>query len=947
MPLGSQVFVFFQAQVRQVNVVGQTPRELSMDPRQKVLRGGDRGSFAELGHHVVEVLMVEGLQHGLVNQRIELSQIDEKPGLRIHRSGHTHPESIIVAVSGEVGALAEPASILFFAPFGPSIEVAGAEPNPAFQRESAGEQIGFEGRVAHIMPDVMRRIDRYLMREILGPLGLGFLVYTFILLIRFLFQSAEMIIRRGLPFSIVGQLLLMTLPNIVVLTLPMALLFAILIAVGRLAADSELTALRSCGVSLVTLYRPILQISLILAVMNIALMVYALPWGNHGLQQLRIDIVTQSVAKQVQPRVFYEEWDQLVLYVFDQAPDTDEWRGVFLAESLPSTRNQITVAERGRVKVDEQGEKVVLELFNAATHTADLSNAGEYDITLHDRLERVLEDQFTTREREKVSVSKSLRELTWDELRDRARDPTATREVRNLARVEMHKKFSIPMACLVFGLIALPLGFNNRRGGKGAGFAISILVILVYYVMLSNGEEAARYDKLPPWLAMWLPNLILAGAGIFLLLRRNRDKSLMLSRVDRFIRRDVWGGILSIRSRLEKRRGRRRPWLRRVVENSEGRPRLVLRLPRPRLRFPNLLDRYVIKTFTSVFLLVLLSGVSVYVIADLSETIDEIIRNNVPRSVVIDYYKYMSLQIFYEIAPVLVLITTLITFSLLSRTNEVTVIKALGVSLYRLSLPALVAAALVMGLCAFLESEVLPASNQRVAQLNDTIRGRETARTYRRADRQWLFGQGRYVYNYMLFDPDEEALQRLQVFEFDESGHLARRFFTRRAQYVEEDQGWIFDEGWIRSFDDSNVQRFDRFDEPVLVDYPETPEYFESEILPPDQLGYQELKDYIQNLRESGQSVPELEVQLHKKIAFPVVSLVMALVALPFAFRLGRQGALYGIGLSVVLGMVFMGVFAFFSTMGEAGALPPAIAVWSPGALFALLSLYMFLGVRS
>lgn len=797
------------------------------------------------------------------------------------------------------------------------------------------------------MPGEMRRMDRYLVREILGPLGLGFIVYTFILLIRFLFQSAEMIIRRGLPFSIVGKLLLTTLPNIVVLTLPMALLFAILIAVGRLAADSELTALRSCGVSLVTLYRPILRISLVLALLNTVLMIYALPWGNHGLQQLRLDIVTQSVAKQVEPRVFYEEWEGLVLYVFDTSAEGDRWQGVFLAESLPSTRNQVTVADRGRVKVDERGERVVLELFDAYTHTADLSNPREYDVTHHQRLERVLEDQFTTREREKLSVSKSLRELTWEELRERARDPTASREVRNLARIEIHKKFSIPMACLVFGLIALPLGFNNRRGGKGAGFALSILVILVYYVLLSNGEEAARYDKLPPWLAMWLPNIILASAGIFLLLRRNRDKSLLLSRMDRFIRRDVWGGIVALRAHLEKRRDRRRPWLRRVRVDSEGRPRLVLRLPRPRLRFPNLLDRYVIKTFTRVFVLVLLSGVSVYVIADLSETIDEIIRNEVPRAVVFDYYKFMSLQIFYEISPVLVLITTLITFSLLSRTNEVTVIKALGVSLYRLSLPALVAAALIMVFCVFLESEVLPASNQRVAQLDDQIRGREVVRTYRRADRQWLFGHGRYVYNYMMFDAKEEVLRRLQVFEFDEGGNLIRRYFTRRAEYREDREEWIFDGGWKRTFEAGRVVAMDQFAEPRPVDYPEKPEYFESEILPPEQMSYDELKEYVRNLKNSGQSVPELEVDLHKKIAFPVVSLVMALVALPFAFRLGREGALYGIGLSVVLGMVFMAVFAFFTTLGEAGALPPVIAVWSPGAVFALLSLYMFLGVRS
>ena len=124
---------------------------------------------------------------------------------------------------------------------------------------------------------------------------------------------------------------------------------------------------------------------------------------------------------------------------------------------------------------------------------------------------------------------------------------------------------------------------------------------------------------------------------------------------------------------------------------------------------------------------------------------------------------------------------------------------------------------------------------------------------------------------------------------------------------------------------------YQRFETPKIVRYPETPAYFDSEIRPPEQMRYGELREYIEELRDSGQPVPELQVELYNKIAFPVVSLIMALVALPFAFRLGRQGALYGIGLSVVLGMVFLAIFVFFTKMGEAGALPPAVAVWSPG----------------
>ena len=796
----------------------------------------------------------------------------------------------------------------------------------------------------------VRRLDRYIVTEILGPLGLGFLVYTFILLIRFLFQSAEMIIRRGLPVSIVGRLLLMTLPNIVVLTLPMSLLFGTLIAVGRLSSDSELIAMRASGTSLLTLYRPILLLSGTLTLLNTLLMVYVLPWGNHALQELRLEIATETVSQQVEPRVFYEEWEGKVVYVFEVPQGSKRWKGVFLAESIPATQNnQVTIADWGEVLVDPAGERVVLRLYNATQHKVDLNSPDRYEISRHKRLDLVLDDQFTSEQKAKLSASKGIRELTLSELRELQRDPSAATEQRNLARVEVHKKFSIPAACLVFGLFALPLGINNRRGGKASGFALSIGVLILYYLMLNNGEEAARFGKMPAWLAMWAPNILLAGLGLFLLVRRNRDKSLLLTRIDRWIREDVWGGILRLKNvRRTRRKELKEERLRREAEGPKREPRgprLLLRLPRLRIVFPNLLDRYVTKLFSWIFLLVVLSGVSLFVIFDLSENFDDILKNKVATGVVLNYYKYLSLQMFYDIAPIVILVTTLLTFSLLARTNEITACKALGMSLYRLSLPALASALLVTLFCGYLENSILPASNEKVARLKDRIHGKETARTYRRADRQWLFGQGRYIYNYIHYDPQQASLQRLQVFDFDDQHRLTRRLFTENAHYIGD--AWVFTNGWARSFQGVDVTAYTRFKDPKIVRYPETPEYFDSEIRPPEQMRYGELKDYIRELKESGQSVPELQVQLEEKIALPVSSLIMALVALPFAFRLGRQGALYGIGLSIGLGIVFMAVFAFFTKLGEAGALPPIVAVWSPGAIFALLSSYLFLGVRS
>lgn len=790
----------------------------------------------------------------------------------------------------------------------------------------------------------MRTLDKYVIREVLGPLTLGFLVYTFLLLMQFLFRSADMIIRREVPAAQVGKLLLFTLPNIVVLTIPMALLFGVLVAIGRLAADSELVAMRSNGISLYALARPVLIISALLTVLNGVLMIGALPRGNNALQHLRIDILGSSVTRQVEPRVFYQDWEGLVLYIFEAPQESPYWEGVFVAEDLPTNENQVTVAERGQVRLDEAGDRLVLHLENAVIHKMDFRSPEKYHTTLISNLDRVLVDEYTSQQRSQAKTSKGVREQTLTELREQVANPALSKELRLATEIEIHKKFSIPAACFVFGLLALPLAYRTGRGSRTSGFAVSIAVILVYYILLTNGEETARVGKLEPWVAMWLPNIVLGAFGLYLLVRRNSDKSIMWGGLDQWLRKRSW-------LNPKNWRGGASGTTEQLAETAPASPsasvstHVVLRLPRLRLRFPNILDRYVIRLFSSVFALVILSGLSVYIVADMADRMDDILKNDVGFGVVLTYYKYLTLQIVFEIAPIAVLVTTLIVFGILSKSNEVTAIKALGVSLFRIAIPAIVAALVVVAISGFLEARVLPAANARVAQADDTIKGRTAARSYRRADRQWLFGQGRYIYNYLRYDSASQSLNRLQVFEFDEEDRFTRRLFAENASYLGD--AWLFENGWVRSFDGGEVLDFQPFVQPVIDAYPETPDYFESEYKLPKAMPYGELKEYIAELEGSGQAVPELRVELHKKVALPFASLVMVLVALPFSFRLGRRGTLYGIGIGLVLGMVFFALLAFSSTLGETGALPPMLAVWSPSIAFMILSIYLMLGVRS
>ena len=810
---------------------------------------------------------------------------------------------------------------------------------------------------------MFRLLDRYLLRETIGPLGLGLLVFTFLALLQKLFQFAELIIERDVEVRVVLQLLAYTLPQMIVLTIPMAFLFAILLAIGRMAADSELVAMRASGISLFSVYRPILLMSLLLAAVTTYLMTVTLPAGNKAISELQLAILKRNVNQQVKPRVFYDGLQERVLYVFESAENEDGWRGVFLADAVPGPEQQVIVGETGGINVTPgNGRPPVLMFGLADVHEVDTNDPSTYRLQRLRDASIVIEDRHFRRN-EGLVLDKGVRSMTLSELVQRAEEPGLADDARNQALVEIHKKFAIPGACLVFGLYGIPLGFRNRRTGRSSGFLISVTMFLFYYVMLGNGEEAAVNGQVPPWLAMWAPNLLLLVLGAFLLWRRNRDKGLMIGAVDRYLREHLWRRILRLGRRRNVRGRRRRALEDRLARaqslasgGSPTRPRLRLRIEPVSLRFPGVMDRYIFGVFVRVFLVAVVAALAVYIVSDFTQLIDEMFRNNVPSSVFAVYYLYLSLQIFYDVVPVLVLVTTLVTFGLLSQRNEVVAAKALGFSLFRLAMPALVAAAGIALLSAALENSVLPASNAKVAELKDRIRGNAgPIKSYHSADRQWRYAQddagGGYIYNYRHYDAARQTLQRLQVFRFDPEHRLIGRLYAAAARYVqgsEEDTGgWQLVDAWVREFDGLTTTNSSRFAGPQPVDLPEEPEFFDTEVKYADQMNRRELRRHVQDLMAAGNAVPELQMQLHNKTALPVVCLVMGLVALPFAFRLGRQGALYGIGISIMLGIVYYTVISVFVTLGQSEALPPLVAAWSPNALFGTLALYLFLGVRT
>lgn len=817
----------------------------------------------------------------------------------------------------------------------------------------------------------MKILSRYIFKEMVGPTLLGFSFYTFIILMRQLFDFAGMIIKRSLPASVVGKLLLLSLPHIVVLTVPMSLLFGILIAIGRLSSDSEIIAIRALGISTRTIYRPVFLFSFLMFVLSFYLMNVVLPRGNTQLNQLRAEVFTSSIEKEIKPRVFYAEYADLVIYVNDIDPASGLWKGVFVADSRsgdelkppPATVAQqvdaaaanenavpfsaarsstrVVIAQNGTLSIVQPSKQIWMNLANAETHVWDPKKPDRYDRTINVTQRMKLPDKFGGDAATGVYV-RSMRELNLKELLDQANIAAHMKglvfeDLHRMAWVEIHKKFAFPFACLVFGILGLPLGITNRRGGKSSGFSLSIGIILFYYILINNGEAMAQSGRVSPAVGMWTPNAILLILGIYLLARANREAGFKSDRPP------IWRRIGDA---LSSRRTAAAPAPAASANQIEldEEPTILRRLD---ITFPNILDRYILREFTKVLLLVLISTVSLFVIVDYTDLAHDIRANQIAFHTVLAYYRFWIFQILHWTLPISVLVATLVTFGILSKNNEVTALKSGGVSLYRVALPIVAIAVLIAGLAYLMLDFVLPYANQRVDQLRNKIRGKGPVAVQSAQQKLWFLGKnGRYIINFLNYDNNARQLTQVQVLEFHPTEfRLTRRVYAERATW--DGRGWVFDRGWMRSFGDDGRTVYTPIVAPLRLYYAERPEDFATEVKSPDQMTFAQLRRYIETIRRSGYAAEELTVKLYEKTSWPFISVVMALIALPFAFKMGRRGALYGFFIALVLGITYWGVFSIFTKFGEVGNLPGLLSAWSANILFAIAAVYLFLHVET
>ena len=372
---------------------------------------------------------------------------------------------------------------------------------------------------------------------------------------------------------------------------------------------------------------------------------------------------------------------------------------------------------------------------------------------------------------------------------------------------------------------------------------------------------------------------------------------------------------------------------------------VVLRVPRIGFPVPGILDRYIARNYFGNFALVLTAFWALFVLVTFMDLFDDIQHNRVKGAVVVHYYTFSSTEILHLLTPVAVLVSVLITFGVMARQNEITAMKAAGISVYRAVLPTIVIAAFTSFLMFEAAEYVLPPLNKIADRDFNVIKGRPPMASTLNQHR-WILGSDGRFYNYDYFQLASQdapaTLYGLSVYDVDnKEWRLRDRLYAARA--VWDGLAYDLERGWRRTFGPGGT--FTAFHQAHRTREIEPPSYFNREDRASDTMSFGELLRHIASLEALGLDVTKLRVELHRKLAFPTVALVMTLLGIPFAFVVARHGALYGVAISLIIAIVYWAVLAIFEALGNNAYLPAALAAWVPNLLFAATGLYFLFTV--
>ena len=375
---------------------------------------------------------------------------------------------------------------------------------------------------------ISKIVDRYLLKEILVPAGIGLGIFTFIFLVSKLFRVMEMVVDKGVPIGYAIELFLCLIPAFLVFVVPMAFLLGILAALARLSADNEIIALKASGVGLYRFSPPVILLSVITFLLTSFLVFYAVPWGSKNFQETLFRLAGTKAKLDVQERIFNATFGDLVIYVNKVSQDGKALEGIMIYDERDPQMNSTIVARKGYLVPDPEAQKLVLHLFDGSIHVQEEQDETYRTINFNAYQFTVFLKEEIDKARKKARVRMLEKEMSIGDLREKIKRKRERGQNVRPQLVELHWKFAIPFGVFIFGLVGLPLGVQRTQSGRSWGFVLCAFVFLLYYVLYCVGKNLGVSGIISPSLAAWFPNIILGGLGVYLLVKTARESPLRI-----------------------------------------------------------------------------------------------------------------------------------------------------------------------------------------------------------------------------------------------------------------------------------------------------------------------------------------------------------------------------------------------------------------------------------
>ncbi len=746
----------------------------------------------------------------------------------------------------------------------------------------------------------MMLLTKYFYKEFYPSIFFGLLFFTSLFIISSFFEIAELSLKNGIPLIKATYIIYLSFPFILTSTIPMAVFFGILLSIAKLQSQNEINALYSLGFKKKIFYKETFKIALVFLFIHCIISFVILPKANKNLVQYRIQLLQSGITKAVEPKTFIKTFPKKIIYIKNLFEEKRIWEEIFLVDYTQKELNQYIFAKNGVVYLNKEGNQLWLKIKDSIT--IGIGEKGKFQKNTAKEQDILLFPPFQKNAIYRVGA----REQNLFELYNSFKDPNEY--IRNKSKVEFHKRFVLPSLTFLFSFLSLSISLRRREKGAVKGYAVlvSLFVILIAYLLLIYNETLAVEGKINPAFSMWSIPIFFSFWIILAIFLPQKS----------FFK--------GLKIKLKKEEKRKKIYSTKSTFNFY------------------LLDFYLLKSFIPWFLFSSLCILSLFIILDFAQIVEDIQKNKPTFYFIFSYYLNAIPQSLYDfIFPISVLVSLGVCISLLEKNREISALKSLGVPIFRI-ITSLLIFIFSLGIIIFILSETfLPTINQNLDEYKAIITGKKPiSKVFRLMGNDFYVAtENNWIYQYKAFEKDKKTLLDLKGFFFDKDNSVILE--AKEVNFMEDK--WFIKEGWERKLINDKIE-FKEIKEEIY-NMLDSPKVFFDIFDNPNNLNIIKLERYISNLKKAGYKPYKWEIKLWQKLFYPFFLLLIGFVSIVSITYGKSYSHLWGnLAKAFLFGLIYWILVIIFGKIGEIQMLSPFLSAISPNVIAFLLGLYFYFG---